>query len=85
VVGPCPKRGTIPHVTAFDLVTQLATGLFAGGGIWLTVREIAKQVGETKRTRIREEGQTERLTIERVMPLLKDESGMSAKKPMKRQ
>jgi hypothetical protein len=55
-------------VTA-DLVGHLATVLFASGGGWLAVREIAKQVGETKREHIRQDAETMRLTIARVMPL----------------
>ncbi|MET8149378.1 hypothetical protein ACIBSW_34495 [Actinoplanes sp. NPDC049668] len=70
-------------MTAFDLVAQIVTALFAGGGMWLAVREIAKQVGETKRARIREQGQTERLTIAHVMPLPMGESRPIGKKTEK--
>ncbi|MFC3735783.1 hypothetical protein [Paractinoplanes deccanensis] len=56
-------------MTATELIAQLATALFAGGGAWLAVREIAKQIGETRRERIRQQGETERLTIARAMPL----------------
>jgi hypothetical protein len=50
-------------------VTQWILALFGGGGAALLGREIARQIGETRRTRIREEEQTRRLTIEHVMPL----------------
>jgi hypothetical protein len=43
--------------------------LLGGGGLWFAVREIARQVGETTRTRIRDGGETRRLTIMNVMPL----------------
>lgn len=55
-------------MTAADLA-PIITGLLTGGGVWLAVREIAKQVGETKRERIRQQAETERWTIEHVMPL----------------
>ncbi|MFC4040327.1 hypothetical protein ACFO1B_17990 [Dactylosporangium siamense] len=55
-------------MTAADL-TPLVIALFGGGGLWLAVREIAKQVGETKREKIRQEEETRRLTIAHVLPL----------------
>ena len=71
-------------MTAADLV-HIITALCASGGVWLAVREIAKQVGETKRERIRQQAATERLTIEHVMPLQENVSRPSEKKkPEKR-
>jgi len=66
-----------PNVTAADLAPIFAA-LLGGGGLWLAVREIARQVGETKRTRIREEEETRRLTIIHVMPLPEDVSRPNA-------
>jgi len=48
--------------------------------LWLAVREIAKQVGETRRERIRQQAATVRLTIVHVMPLPEDVSRPSGKK-----
>ncbi|GIM98227.1 hypothetical protein [Paractinoplanes toevensis] len=48
---------------AADDLVQIITALCAGGGLWLAIREIAKRWGETKRERIRQDAETERLTI----------------------
>jgi hypothetical protein len=37
-----------------DDLVQIFTALCGGGGLWLAVREVAKQVGETRRERIRQ-------------------------------
>ncbi|MEU4427135.1 hypothetical protein AB0F81_41475 [Actinoplanes sp. NPDC024001] len=52
-----------------DDLVQIITALCASGGLWLAVREIAKQVGETRRERIRQRGETERVTIMNVLSL----------------
>jgi hypothetical protein len=77
---PYNERATAAMVRGMtaDLVEHLATALFAGGGLWLAVREIAKQVGETRRTRIKEEALTERRMLDLVMT---QESQPAEKKP----
>jgi len=42
------RSPTIRGMTAVELLGQMAAGGFFGGGLWLAVREIAKQVGETR-------------------------------------
>jgi hypothetical protein len=66
-----------------DDLVQLITALCAGGGLWLAVREIAKQVGETRRERIRQDAETERMTIMHVMPLPMNVSQSNDGKPRK--
>lgn len=69
-------------MTAADL-TPMVIALFGGGGLWLAVREIARQVGETRRERIRQDAQTQRTTIAHVLPLPGgvDEPRTSADRP----
>ncbi|MET7422074.1 hypothetical protein [Dactylosporangium sp. NPDC005555] len=55
-------------MTAAD-ATHIVIALFSGGGVWLLGREIAKQWGETRRERIRQDAETQRLTIVHVLPL----------------
>ncbi|MFF5293063.1 hypothetical protein [Paractinoplanes globisporus] len=61
---------------------SIITALCAGGGVWLAVREIAKQWGETKRTQIKEAALTERRMLELVMT---QESRPSEKRQSKKQ
>jgi len=71
-----------------DAVVQLVFGLFAGGGgltaLCLVVRAAVREWGETSRTRIRERAQTERLMIERVMPLPRKDRRMVEKRSDKK-
>src|SRR5687767_4704228 len=58
------------EVALMDWLGVLAVGLgplVVGGGLWMTVATIAKQVGETKRERIRQEAETQRLVIRGVL------------------
>ena len=78
-VGRCVRwNDFLGHefLASTDLVYVVATvagPLLVGGGLWLTVREIAKQIGETRRERIRQEAETQRLTIWGVLGLPKEE------------
>ena len=57
--------------------------VLCGGGMWLAVREIAKQIGETSRTRIKERALTERRMLELVMAQASEESLPDEKKSKK--
>lgn len=59
------------NVTAADITTWVAV-LFGGGGLWLAVREIAKQIGETKRARINADKEIATAVIARKYPLPED-------------
>jgi hypothetical protein len=60
-------RATIRYVTAADLA-HVIIALFSGGGAWLLGREFVRQWFATKRTKIHEDAETMRLTIERTWP-----------------
>src|SRR4051812_1631235 len=60
------RCATIRRMTAADLV-HVGIALFGGGGAWLLGREIARQVGETKREKIRQDAETTRLAIKQTM------------------
>jgi hypothetical protein len=53
-------------------LTSVALALFGGGSVWLFGREIARQVGETKREKIRQDAETMRLTIACATPRAED-------------